>query len=56
LADSDFCLQEVEISDSEALMARYGVRIPVLARADDQREIGWPFDQQQVLSLLAGQG
>jgi len=45
----------VDIADSEALMARYGVRIPVLANpAVPGEEIGWPFDEGAVRGLLAG--
>jgi len=33
----------VDISDSDALFERYGMRIPVLARPDG-RELNWPFD------------
>ncbi|BFM16084.1 glutaredoxin family protein [Maricurvus nonylphenolicus] len=47
-----FRLQEVEIADDEDLMTRYGIRIPVVARADDGAELGWPFDQQALSELL----
>ena len=48
-------VQLVDIADSEALMARYGVRIPVLADpAVPGEEIGWPFDEAAVRGLLAG--
>jgi hypothetical protein len=52
LLAKDWLLEEVDISDSEALMARYGIRIPVLARQADGAELGWPFDQQQLLAFL----
>jgi len=47
----------VDISTDEVLLARYGVRIPVLAGigADGAwLELGWPFDQAQVW-LWSGQ-
>ena len=44
---------EVDISDSDDLMTRYGIRIPVVARSDNGAEIGWPFDRQQFLVFLA---
>jgi hypothetical protein len=39
-------LQEADISASDALMARYGLRIPVLlgvTAKGETRELGWPF-------------
>lgn len=33
----------VDIAGDDDLFARYGWRIPVLQRADDE-ELGWPFD------------
>lgn len=35
--------RHVDISDSDALFARYGVLIPVLRREDGE-ELNWPFD------------
>ncbi len=45
-------LEEVDISESDQLMARYGIRIPVVKRADTEAEIGWPFDQSQFIAFL----
>ncbi len=42
----------VDISESEELFQRYGLRIPVLRRADGA-ELGWPFDAQQLKRFLA---
>lgn len=42
---------EVDIADDDELMARYGVRIPVLRRADGA-ELDWPFDATAVRALL----
>jgi hypothetical protein len=47
-------LRLVDIADSDALMERYGTRIPVLANAAVLgEEIGWPFDEAAVRGLLA---
>ena len=47
-------LRLVDIADSDALMERYGTRIPVLANtAVLGEEIGWPFDEAAVRGLLA---
>jgi hypothetical protein len=43
----------VEIADSPELVDKYGIRIPVLARVDNQDEIGWPFGVEQIKELLA---
>ena len=48
-----FRLEEVEIADDDQLMQRYSLRIPVVVRADNARELGWPFDQQQLSDLLS---
>lgn len=51
-------LEEVDITQSDQLMERYGTRIPVLAlasEADDEnnnRELGWPFEAREVAELL----
>ena len=40
----------VEIADSEDLLHRYGIRIPVIAIAED--EIDWSFSIDQLRSFL----
>ncbi len=47
-------ITEVEIADSEELLARYGVRIPVIAIKDapEAGELGWPFTADEVLIWL----
>jgi len=42
----------VDIALDEALVERYGLRIPVL-RADDGREAGWPFSLLDILTLAS---
>jgi glutaredoxin len=46
-----FELSKVEISDSDSLVERYGIRIPVLVAQRD--ELGWPFELEEVLSWLS---
>lgn len=50
----DWRLQEVDISQSDALQERYGIRIPVIVTPDG-REKGWPFSAGQVKRLLSGE-
>lgn len=42
----------VDIAQSEALVARYGSRIPVLKRLDTDQELGWPFTRDDLLAFL----
>lgn len=46
---------EVEIFDiksSHELYHLYAVRIPVLKRPDNQMELGWPFDSNQLRAFI----
>ncbi|RLQ22931.1 glutaredoxin family protein [Seongchinamella sediminis] len=43
--------EEVDISESDDLFARYGVTIPVLRRADGE-ELNWPFDEEALARFL----
>lgn len=45
-------VREVEIADDEALLDRYGLRIPVVAIKSTGEELNWPFDQADVMTLL----
>jgi len=48
-----FTIEVVDIADSDALIERYGIRIPVLKRVQDDSELGWPFDQQALIDFLS---
>jgi hypothetical protein len=45
-------LNVVEIEGDLALVYRYGVRIPVLRRADTGAELDWPFDDMALGEFL----
>lgn len=45
---------DVEISESESLMAAYGIRIPVIAVTGRDDELGWPFSIEQLEAFIAG--
>ena len=47
-----FNVEELDVSDSDALFERYGVRIPVLQHPD-KRELDWPFSQPELRDFLA---
>ncbi|GAB3313948.1 glutaredoxin family protein [Haliea atlantica] len=42
----------VDISETEDLMQRFALRIPVLKSADG-RELDWPFGEAEVLAFLS---
>ncbi|MDO8344406.1 MAG: glutaredoxin family protein [Cellvibrio sp.] len=46
-------LEEIDIADSDELIERYGVRIPVLKSPRHIDELGWPFDSEQAANFLA---
>lgn len=48
----DIRLREQEISESEALVEVYGVRIPVVQIEGVSQELGWPFDQSQAYKFI----
>lgn len=43
----------VDIAEDDLLMARYGVRIPVVA-SPCGAEIGWPFNEENLASWILG--
>lgn len=45
-------LEEVDIAESDDLIGRYGVKIPVLKFADSDEELDWPFDAVQASGFL----
>lgn len=46
-------LKEIDIAESDELVERYGVRIPVLKSPHHLDELGWPFDAIQAEQFLA---
>ncbi len=51
---SDCEIECVDIADDDALLERYGERIPVLRRVADGVELSWPFDTVGAYRLLVG--
>ena len=47
-------IDSIEIADSDELMEKYGIRIPVvtLASGEDAKEIGWPFTLDELRTFL----
>ncbi len=50
--DGPLQISEVDIADSEALMAEYSVRIPVITSDSSTGEIGWPFSLEELKQFL----
>ena len=44
--------EKVDVKADHNLFYLYGARIPVLKRMDNQQELGWPFDQTQLVEFL----
>jgi len=42
----------IDIADDEALVEKYGILIPVLKRARDGEELGWPFDEELLARFI----
>lgn len=52
LEPHDFIWEEIEISEDDTLLERYGTRIPVLLHCHSGQELDWPFNRQDVVSLI----
>jgi len=52
LNDFPLRMEEIDIADSDELLERYGVRIPVVAQPHSLNELGWPFDKAQAAEFL----
>jgi hypothetical protein len=51
-AGQSVSVREKEISESEALVEAYGLRIPVVQMEGSSQELGWPFDQAQAYAFI----
>ncbi len=49
---SSLNIEKVSIRTSTDLYHLYGARIPVLKRADNEKEIGWPFNTADLEEFL----
>ena len=41
-----------EISEDDDLIEKYGIRIPVIQRIDNQSELNWPFSAEDIVMLI----
>ncbi len=49
-------IQAIDIGNDEQLVARYGIKIPVLVAAASGRELCWPFSVNDIENLLTARG
>lgn len=47
-----FDVKPLDISADELLVEKYGIRIPVVRNNDLARELGWPFNAEDIMGLL----
>ncbi|WP_025823642.1 glutaredoxin family protein [Shewanella marina] len=52
LTDNGIKFELVDICDDAVLVARYGTTIPVLSCKAQIKQLGWPFDAEQVLTFI----
>lgn len=43
---------QIEISDDHSLLELYEIKIPVIRRLDNNREIYWPFSSSDITNLI----
>ncbi len=48
----EFDLEEVDISTDEQLVELYGIRIPVVKNSANEKEVGWPFDLEDLARIF----
>jgi hypothetical protein len=54
LSQLPISLNKIDISRDKGLMVKYGIRIPVLAKANGE-ELGWPFSADSLRSWLSSE-
>ena len=53
LADCHYVeIDKIDIAEQEQWQEKYAIRIPVLYHADTEKELGWPFSQQQAQQFI----
>jgi len=51
LYEAGVTAEYIDIAEDEALLERYGKRIPVVRRVDSGMELDWPFDESALNEL-----
>jgi glutaredoxin len=55
LSQKNFHLDIVDIAESDDLIERYGIRIPVIVIMGAPEELGWPFDVLKLRDFISVQ-
>lgn len=53
LIDAQNEYEKIDVATDHQLYHLYATRIPVLKRHDDNTELAWPFEQQQLIEFLS---
>lgn len=48
-----FTVKTIDIAESDQLIEQYGTRIPVIKRVQNETELNWPFDSNQLIVFLS---
>ena len=51
-SDALFDVTIIDVKAQREFFHQYGARIPVLKREDNQQELAWPFDSNQLIEFL----
>jgi hypothetical protein len=51
LYEAGVTAEYIDIAEDEALLEKYGMRIPVVRRVDSGTELDWPFDESALNGL-----
>jgi hypothetical protein len=49
----DVTWHSIDVADNNELLARYGLRIPLVVRPNGD-ELGWPFDLSTLIAFIGG--
>ncbi len=52
ISEKHVSVEVIDISSSEELVELYGIRLPVVRNASLNKEVGWPFAYEQLLTLI----
>ena len=45
-------IENIDIAEQQQWQEKYAIRIPVLYHSETEKELGWPFTQQQVQEFI----
>ena len=55
LYEAGVTAEYIDIAENEALLEKYGMRIPVVRRVDSGTELDWPFDESALNELTGNE-